>query len=296
MSMNVNSLSGTSSFYSDEKRKERLENLKAVGAGCLASQVIAMGAMPINIPMMNRMAKITTAADANVYRGALESMINGSALKNTGLKLVDLSKDKSVAKEFDELFKNCNPLKKIIIKMTNPLYQATKGKNAAYLPMLNNVYVDIEKMGASVFHELGHALNFNTSKFWKTLQLSRMPVQGLVIPALLLTAVLKKPKKEGEQPQGFWDKTTTFIKNNVGKLTGAAMLPMLAEEIKASLNGQKYAKKLLSPELYKKVVKSNTYGAISYALVVAVTAIGAWAGNKIADKIREKAEAKKAQL
>ena len=293
MSMNVNSLSSVYSIK-EEKKKDSFTQAKAVGAGLLASQTVGMAAMPINMPLMGRMAKISSASDADAYRTALKAMIDGSALKNTGLTLIDLSKDKSVAKEFDRILKNSNAFQKFMIKLTNPIYQATKGENAAYAPILNNVFVDIEKMGASVFHELGHALNYNTSKFWKTLQLSRMPVQSLLIPALILTAILKKPKKDGEQPQGFLDKTTTFIKNNVGKLSGLAMLPLFAEEIKATLNGQKYAKKLLSPELYKKVTKSNIYGAITYGVVLAITAFGAWAGNKIADKIREKAETKQA--
>ena len=291
MSMNVSPIGNLYSIK-DDKRKDRITQAKAVGAGLLASQAVGMAAMPINMPLMGRMTKISSVSDADVYRTALKSMIDTSALKNTGLTLIDLSKDKSVEKELEAILKKGNAFQRFLIKTTNPIYQATKGKNAAYAPLLNNVYVDIEKMGASVFHELGHALNYNTSKFWKTMQLVRTPIQSLLIPALILTAIFKKPKKDGEQPQGFWDKTTTFIKNNVGKLTGAAMLPMFAEEIKATLNGQKYAKKLLSPELYKKVTRSNIYGAVTYGVVLALTAFGAWAGNKIADKIREKAEAK----
>ena len=99
-----------------------------------------------------------------------------------------------------------------------------------------------------------------------------------------MIAICKRPKAEGEHPKGFFDKATTFIKNNVGKLSFAAMLPIVAEEAIATMRGNKLAKQLLSPENFKKVAKCNMYGAATYVLSAVAMGVGAWAANKVADK------------
>ena len=101
-------------------------------------------------------------------------------------------------------------------------------------------------------------------------------------------ALFKAPKAEGEKPEGFFDKTTTFIKNNVGKLTFAAMMPMVIEEGLASGRAAKWAKKLLSPELAKKVNKANAFGFASYILLAVATGIGALAASSVRDRLAHK--------
>ena len=98
-------------------------------------------------------------------------------------------------------------------------------------------------------------------------------------------AIFKRKKAEGEETNGVFDKVTTFIKNNAGKLTLASMLPMVAEELKASARGNALAKKILSPELAKKVVKANRWGALSYIATAGVTALAVCLGSKIRDAI-----------
>lgn len=170
------------------------------------------------------------------------------------------------------------------------LKDAYKGKNSFVdLFMLNskphtNIYMNSKKLAHTFFHEVGHAMNYQTSKFWRFLQKNRT-VAGFFIPfALLTTALLKNKKQKGEKPQGFFDKTTTFIKENVGKLVFLSALPIIAEEAKASLNGQKLAKKFLSNKNYKNVVHSNSIGLLTYILGAA--AIG-WLCNN-ANKINDK--------
>ena len=60
---------------------------------------------------------------------------------------------------------------------------------------------------------------------------------------------------------------------------------MLAEELKASQRGNKLAKELLSPELAKKVLKYNRYGAATYIVgaLAATTAVAV--GSKVKDWI-----------
>ena len=63
------------------------------------------------------------------------------------------------------------------------------------------------------------------------------------------------------------------------------MLPMVAEELKASARGNALANKILSPELAKKVVKANRWGALSYIATAGVTALAVCLGSKIRDAI-----------
>ena len=117
-------------------------------------------------------------------------------------------------------------------------------------------------------------------------------IAGSYTPFCLVTlegvtgiALCKRKKVDGEKPKGFFDRVTTFIKNNVGVLSAGAMLPVLAEELKATSRGNKLAKQLLSPENYKKVVKSNRWGATTYALAVVGAGLAAHFANKVKDKI-----------
>ena len=112
-------------------------------------------------------------------------------------------------------------------------------------------------------------------------------VSKAMIPAILITGLLKSKKEDGEQPKGIMDKTTTFIKNNCGKLVFAAMLPTIAEEGLASLNGAKLAKKVLDSNMLKKVNKTNAIAWGSYISLATVMGLGARLGVMVRDKIAQ---------
>ena len=132
--------------------------------------------------------------------------------------------------------------------------------NAAvgFLPNTNKIIIPEDALQASVFHEMGHALNANSSKILKTFQKTR--VASAVVPlAVLLISLLNKRKttdetKETDSPI---QKGADFVKRNAGKLTFLSFAPMLFEEGLASLRGQGIAKKFvqdgsLSKEIFKK--------------------------------------------
>ena len=144
------------------------------------------------------------------------------------------------------------------------------------------------KLSLAGFHEAGHAMNANLSKVGRFLQNCRKaPLLSMPIAAI---ALLKTKKAPGEEPTSKTDKATTFIKENAGKLTFAAWLPVLAEEGLATLKGNKFAKQLLNPELAKKVVKTNAYGYSSYLLAAVLSGVGICAGTKVKDAIASKKE------
>ena len=163
-----------------------------------------------------------------------------------------------------------------------------KGRNALFAPKNkrggNKVIINIEKLGVATFHEIGHAMNHNMSKFWKSMQKMRMPMI-LTGGTLSLIALMKRPKAEGEEPRNAFDKTTTFIKNNVGKLVTLTFVPIIAEELKATSRGNKLAKELLSPETAKKVKTLNKFGAITYIASAGVSGLAAYVANIVRDAI-----------
>ena len=154
----------------------------------------------------------------------------------------------------------------------------------------NSVILPEKALAGAGFHELGHAMNFNLSKIGKFLQKCR-PVAILAAPLLTMYAVFtraSKPKEEGKELNGA-QKTHNFVRNNAGKLAFVASLPMLIEEGMASIKGQKYANKLLKPELAKRVLKGN---AIAYMSYLATAVFGALAAAT-AVKVKDNAIAKK---
>ncbi len=143
------------------------------------------------------------------------------------------------------------------------------GNNAAFLPSSNKILMPPKGLELSVFHEIGHAINRNFSKFWKALQHCRS-VSSIAPVAILSVGLLKNEKAKNEKI----DKFTSFIKDNAGKLAGAAFLPVILEEGMATKRGNSFAKKLLPPELAKKVAHTNRYGFITYIGTAILTALG----------------------
>lgn len=225
---------------------------------------------------------------------------------NPVVKKIDLKQRSFGMKEYNDMFAKIDPHNVKVKKMNfvgrlknkldsyiknqlDVIGAIKKGKNAGFNNVTNEVLINTEKLGVSGFHEIGHSINYNNSKFWKTMQKLRMP--AMAIPSLLLTiALFKRKKAEGEEPKGFIDRTTTFIKNNVGKLSTLAMAPIVAEELMATKRGNALAKQILSPENYKKVVKANKFGAATYIAAALFVGGGAYVANKVKDAIAKPKE------
>lgn len=98
-------------------------------------------------------------------------------------------------------------------------------------------------------------------------------------------ALLTNKRTEANPPKNAWQKTTTFIKENVGKLVAFAFVPTIVEETMASVKGQKLAKTVLSKDLMKNVSKQHMLGLASYVGVAAISGLSAFAANKVRDRI-----------
>ena len=269
------------------KKPRKRDYVKSYFAGGAAQGVASAAVCLPSLLVVDKMTKVAEGANSDVIKNALNQALDISGMTKKGVKLVDYA-DKPPIKPYDFLPKKWpEKLKEFIRLNVDPLYATSKGKNAFFVaenPLMHNqIHINTKKLGVAGFHEIGHAINYNTSKFLRGIQKARMPLMAAA--ALLpMIAICKRPKAEGEQPKGFFDKATTFIKNNVGKLSFAAMLPIVAEEAIATMRGNKLAKQLLSPENFKKVAKCNMYGGATYVLSAVAMGVGAWAANKVADK------------
>lgn len=243
-------------------------------------------------PILVNGLKENKGADTNTIRKALETALDTTGMKDKGITIKDYSGCKSSdVKSRDRLIKEF--LVRIIkrkekvsisdIVNAQAKEQAKLGVNALYADKA--VHVNIDKAGILAFHELGHAINENGSKFWKMMQHSRKLMGLVVLPSLPVIAMCKRKKVEGEKTTGPVDKVTTFIKENVGKLSTLAFVPVIVEEFKATARGNKLAKELLSPELVSKVAKCNRMGGLTYVALGISTGIGAFTANKIKDAI-----------
>lgn len=143
---------------------------------------------------------------------------------------------------------------------------------------------------ATGFHEFGHLLN--ETKGWNKV-LNKGKYMAFAAPLILLMTVFGNTKKETEDNKlTKVQKTVNFVRNNAGKLVLLTQLPLLLDEGIASHTGHKLAKKLLTPELYKKVVKNNAFAFSTYLGVALVSTFNAFAMVKIKDHFKNKYENK----
>lgn len=164
------------------------------------------------------------------------------------------------------------------------------GANAIAVPKHKLFFLPKNGLPATGFHEFGHMLN--SAKTWDKV-LRKSQYLRYVAPIVMLTAIFGKTKKETENKKlNPKEKTVNFIRNNAGKLMFFAQLPLLLDEGFASMTGQKLAKNLLKPELYKKVVKNNAFAFLTYFGIAAMTTFNAFAVVKVKDYFQNKYEAK----
>ena len=283
----------------------------AVLAGGLANNAIVnLNARAVSPQIMKKFGKQSSKLNetqvAEMQKG-IKDAFEKSGLKQKGVEILDVREmkdeneltpaskklEEAINKKFEKFIpkkiRESEAFKTTLDLIKNNLQSTIEnGKNAAYFEEGNKIAINTEKLGAAAFHEMGHALNMQSSKFWKVAQKAR-PV-ALLSGVFGLTALFKRKKLEGEEPKNNFDKVTTFIKNNVGKLTVLSFIPLVAEELAASYKGEKLAKQVLSPELLKKVKNSNRLGASTYILMASAVGLGAVVASKVRDAIAKPEE------
>ncbi len=272
--------------YNAEKTNDIVSSVAAL----TAASAVQSGILPAQLLGADKMSKISRTLDKDkveIANKAADDVLN---------KLTNLEKKGVKIHNYQKAGINITGVPDRVLEITNPLFATAKGKNALFLNKAipaanlaaNSVVINKDKLSLAAFHELGHAYNFNNSKFWKAMQNLRTPSIALAGAFALLPALVKEIKpKDGEELT-----TKEKINNGLRKASPAlaflSMTPMLLEEGKATLRGNKWAKELLNPEMYKKVVKSNRYGYFSYMATAASFALMAFVGKKVKDKMADK--------
>lgn len=250
-----------------------------------------------NIPpkVVKEIQKIDSSLSSDEFlqvEKAIADTVKKSGLGDKGVSIIRATaanKDEIreiMTKEFD------GGLKKIIPKKLKEFYkkgflsQIDSGSNACYTSIGKKIITPEKKLSLALFTQVGHAANANLSKFGGVLQKYCHPIISLALPIALI-ALLKTKKSPDEKPKNGFDKATTFIKDNAGKLTFATFLPLLAEEGRATLKGNKFAKQFLNADLARKVAKTNALGFSTYLGLATFYALGIYLGNKIKDAIIE---------
>lgn len=195
--------------------------------------------------------KKTTTEENIKAKRALEDILNQPRFKEKNIKII---------------YPNSPEVKKI--RMTKIVQSIEKGKNAGYIPIINKIIMPPDnKLSIAGFHEIGHAMNHN-SKIGKIIPPSRLIQKFAPIP-LIAIACFKKEKNDNKP------KTTSFIKNNIGKLIFATRIIPMIDEALASIKGYNLASNYLNKELLKKVKNSYIAAFITYATVTLIYSIGA---------------------
>lgn len=264
----------------------------SIGAAAVGS-VAPTVSMPLGIACINKMVKVNNGLQPDQFEkvnNAAQDVLKNLQLDKKGVKIVNIPNivNKSIYPDF-------------IREMIDGVYATSKGRNAFFTDKAifgvidaNCVGVNKSKLPLATFHELGHAHNYNYSKLFKSLQKMRTPGMLIATTLPLFCAFTRdsKPAEGKELTAG--QKFKNGLRKFSPVLAGVAMVPTLVEELAATFKGNKAAKEVFkdAPELFKKVVKGNRAGYISYAASIAGVMFATWAAKKIKDVAVEKKEAK----
>lgn len=293
--MNVQNVSSLDAKTRAKKRDESyaLESIGAyMGAGAVSGLISATG--PFVLGAAHKIGHVP-ADTVQILHNAAEEALKVSGMAAKGVKIQYL-KEPATKKGLWGM-----------MSTPNPIEQIKNGFNACFLPKgiknlfgefaykPNTILMPEKEMSFAAFHEIGHSINWNTSKFWRTMQKMRMPGMVLASLPMLYGAFSKKSVAEDGKELTKKQKLNNFIRDNAGKLSFAAMLPMLAEEGMATIRGQKLANKILSPDLAKHVMKGSGVCYLSYLGAAAAVAVGSYAAVKIKDYLVNRKQAKNAE-
>lgn len=191
---------------------------------------------------------------------------------------------------FDKGLKSTNDsiikykIKKSFKKIKKTIERISQGKNAAYDPMAKNILINNEKTAGAFFHELGHAIEYQTKNYSKSLS-TAFKLNKKIVPALFIASLLSNNNEKNESPERrSFNIFGNIIEKNIIPIAMILSIPKLIDEGLASLNANKITKEVLSKELHKKMNKINAIAFGSYL----TSAIAAALLMKLALNIKNK--------
>jgi hypothetical protein len=293
---NISIQNGSKRIYTNDGKvykKNTGKTAAGVVAAGIAGEALLIGTTGIVVPEIHKdLQKNMQLFDNSKISSQVKDAFQKSNLEKCGVKIIEATPEnetqiaaimeKEMPKWVDKLPKR---IKEVFAGQALNTAQSTiYGENAFYAPKSQSIVVNSEKMGWASFHEMGHALNKNSSKIGKFLQKARTP--GMILAGIAATvAIFKRKKVEGEQTKGTVDKATTFVKNHATGLAALGFAPLLAEEGLASIKGAKLAKEILSPENYKILNKLHGKAWLTYGALAGGTVLATAVASKVRDAI-----------
>lgn len=254
-----------------------------------------ISALP-NEALYNIDVKTTAKFYNNPTAAKISNEVADTVLEKTGLS-------KKGVKIYDINLKNINDFETDDIDYASLIDEVARGKNAFYANRKiklsdnkalegNSVLINREKTAPTLLHELGHADNYNNSKFLRALSLISPTCSSIASNMPKVAAVTKNiPIKEGS-------KFSKLIKaqNAIHKfsplIAGVFRLPCLIDEAMASKKAVKWAGEFGSEKFAKELSKKlklsySTYTSAVFSDIV-TTAAAKTSKDKIIQKIQER--------
>lgn len=163
-----------------------------------------------------------------------------------------------------------------------------KGLNASFSSKNRTVYLN-EKLITPGFHELAHAKDYLRGFLPAAQKASKYGGRIFCFLLPVFAVCSKNKQKKADKPLNVLDKTTNFIRNNIGKLTFLGFVPKLAAEASANFQGNKFAKEAkLPPEILKIIRKTHRLSNLSYLSGALIMALSSTIAVKIKDILASK--------
>ena len=252
-------------------------SIAGLATGAAVQTGVSLGAGMGVVKAMQKFGEVP-ADKVKILHDAAEKALDISGMKAKGVKLEYVAETKNKIKGIKAFFADAST-------------QIANGMNAGFASN-NKIYMPEKAIPFASFHEIGHSINYNSSAFWGKMQKMRVPAMALAFVPLIYGALTKKSVAKDGQELTKRQKLNNAIRDNAGKLSFAAMLPVLAEEAMASIRGVKLANKVLDANLAKHVAKGNCIAYMSYLGGAIALGLAAFAGVKIKDHFIEKKAAK----
>ncbi len=258
----------------------------------ITTALVGAASSRILVPRMTR-ENILNADTIELVNSAAQKALGASKLGGKGVDIIRVLEDGSNKGIVYETLSKAEGLGNAALRAQAERLENTlrNGANAFFESSTNKVFMPEKKLSLAVFHEMGHALNYNFSKIGKILQKMRgvSTFAPLVLTYLAISAPYKAKSltKEEKKQLNPVDRFRMFLKENAGKLCVLAYVPVVAEEAMASIKGNKLAVGTLTKELAKKVKMNNFWALGTYIAAGIATGLGAMFAVKTKDKIEK---------
>lgn len=208
------------------------------------------------------------------------------------------------------MFENISEEEKKALEAIRKDLIETKGGGAVYRNNnIINIALAVEEKASLIFHEIGHAVQYNNSKIGKLLNKLKIDktinIAGKPIPLYAITSGLilglglnyKDPKKLANQnyekdsleykineANKKNNKFYEFIKNNAGLLTFASFAPILLDEGFATKHALKHLKEIKS-YIHAPLKKNLSIAYLTYLSLATIMALGVKGGLMLKEKL-----------